>query len=149
GLLDASAPPRQVLTGQLLPGTHLPQVRGKGGEERFDRHVLQAIPAIPVVAVEGRACGHDRAHHYPPPFALPRGRSRPSVVVSGGLLRPTDTTTLSRHPDNRQSTQQLWITTNRRNGRGTESVGMRAPNAFFPPQRKVIHNMQILKPRDP
>src|SRR5699024_10602803 len=50
--------------------------------------------------------------------SLPRGRSRPSVVVSGGLLRPTDTTTLSRHPDNRQSTQQLWITTNRHRKEG-------------------------------
>src|SRR5699024_9723354 len=75
-----------------------------------------------------------------PPPSLPRNRSRPSLVVSGELLRPTDTTILSRHPDNRQSTQQLWITTTSHGGTTPESTGMRARDAFSPPHQRVIHN---------
>src|SRR5699024_8796 len=68
-----------------------------------------------------------------PPPSLPRDRSRPSLVVSGELLRPTDTTILSRHPDNRQSTQQLWTTTTSHGGTTPESTGMHTPNTFSPP----------------
>src|SRR5699024_5547928 len=75
-----------------------------------------------------------------PPPSLPRDRSRPSLVVSGELLRPTDTTILSRHPDNRQSTQQLWTTTTSHGGTTPESTGMHTPNTFSPPHQRFIHN---------
>src|SRR5699024_5101389 len=108
-ILHTPTPPGQVLTSQLPPGTHLPQMPRQRRQERLSRHIAQPIPALPVIAVEGRTRGHDRAHHYPTPFPGCLGTDTTLISRDGGLLCPTDTTILSRDPDNRQHSQQLWI----------------------------------------
>src|SRR5699024_11085955 len=121
GLLHTPTPPGQVLTRQLPPGTHLPQMPWQRGQERLGRHIAQTVPAVPivpVVPVEGRACGHDCAHHYPTPFAA-------SESITTLLGRQRRAPTPDRHHNfietPRQPTEHTAIVDNHDEPRGNDA----------------------------